>query len=831
MTPNDDRVVNFHTMWIVPEWIRAHCVVPDGHQAGEPYDPVEWQEWFLLNHYRVRSNAPLPTPERPGIGAPAFYYRRSQIVTPQKALAVETPVATPSGWSTMAELRVGDSVFDMHGQPTRVVGKSQVFREDAYAVRFSDDSELIAGPDHVWIVRTDAVPAYFMRLDTLTVRAVLAVGWCETPCGRRIVSIEPVGVRETQCITVESATSSFLAGREMIVTGNSGKGPLSAAQISLEAVGPAQFAGWAEAGDAYDCADHGCRCGWGYEYEPGEPMGTPWPTPLIQVTAFSVEQAANVYDAFKSMVDLGPLGDVLDKPAEDFARLPNGGRIDRVTSSQQSRLGQRVTFVMQDEALALDTPIRTPQGWSTMGALRVGDQVMGSGGQWVNVTKATPVQLGRTCYRVTFPDRTSVVASDGHLWTSLDSMGCVDVRTTGGMFECGGRFHVPVVRTERDRRGCWAAISIERAPSVPARCIAVDSDDRLFVAGESCYLTHNTGIWLAQNKMDKVATTQRRGASGMQGRSVETTNAWNPSEQSVAQKTYEASLRVKDIFRIHPQAPGHLSFTNKAERLQILRHVYKGSHWIDLGSINAEAEEIMISDPAQAERFYGNRIVAGLGQWMSDVTWDKALSDRGLPPPGTPVAVGFDGSDNDDWTAIRCETMDGYRFTPTYGPDDLPTYWNPAEWGGSIPRGEVNAAVDAIASRYVMRRLYADPRDWQSEIGDWALRYGDEVVFEWATYRIAQMHMALTQSHNDYVNGLSTHDACPITREHVIHARKAAKPGDRYILVKAAQHQKIDMAMADTLAHVAAYDLKSRRLWEEPQKKGLTRVKGRTKLR
>jgi hypothetical protein len=46
--------------------------------------------------------------------------------------------------------------------------------------------------------------------------------------------------------------------------------------------------------------DHGCGCGWFYEYEPGEPMGMPWPTPLIQLTAVSSEQVGNVADALRS---------------------------------------------------------------------------------------------------------------------------------------------------------------------------------------------------------------------------------------------------------------------------------------------------------------------------------------------------------------------------------------------------------------------------------------------------------------------------------------------------------------------------------------------------
>ena len=128
-----------------------------------------------------------------------------------------------------------------------------------------------------------------------------------------------------------------------------GKNPLIAAQVCLEGVGPALFAGWAGKDDGYSCAEHGCRCGWEYQYEPGEPMGMRWPTPLIQITAYSEEATENTYDALRPMIEQGPLADLIPKTGEEFIRLPNQGRIDTVTSSAMSRLGQRVTFVPQDE--------------------------------------------------------------------------------------------------------------------------------------------------------------------------------------------------------------------------------------------------------------------------------------------------------------------------------------------------------------------------------------------------------------------------------------------------------------------------------------------------
>ncbi len=72
-----------------------------------------------------------------------------------------------------------------------------------------------------------------------------------------------------------------------------------------------------------------------------------------------------------------------------------------------------------DNCLALDTPIPTPSGWTTMGELRAGDSVFGSDGSVVKVKRASDVFDGRDCYRVGFNDGTSIVADDGHLWQTV----------------------------------------------------------------------------------------------------------------------------------------------------------------------------------------------------------------------------------------------------------------------------------------------------------------------------------------------------------------------------------------------------------------------------
>jgi FtsK/SpoIIIE family/FtsK alpha domain/Ftsk gamma domain/LAGLIDADG-like domain/4TM region of DNA translocase FtsK/SpoIIIE len=75
------------------------------------------------------------------------------------------------------------------------------------------------------------------------------------------------------------------------------------------------------------------------------------------------------------------------------------------------------------KALALDTPIPTPRGWTTMGDVRVGDDVFDERGRPCTVIGATPVMHDRPCYEVGFSDGTVIVADAEHLWRTATVTG------------------------------------------------------------------------------------------------------------------------------------------------------------------------------------------------------------------------------------------------------------------------------------------------------------------------------------------------------------------------------------------------------------------------
>lgn len=98
--------------------------------------------------------------------------------------------------------------------------------------------------------------------------------------------------------------------------------------------------------------------------------------------------------------------------------VPTGfADLDRLTNGLHP--GQMVVVAARPaigKALALDTPLPTPTGWTTMGEVAVGDWLLAADGTPTQVVAATEVMAGRPCYRVVFDDGEAIVADAWHEW-------------------------------------------------------------------------------------------------------------------------------------------------------------------------------------------------------------------------------------------------------------------------------------------------------------------------------------------------------------------------------------------------------------------------------
>jgi deoxycytidine triphosphate deaminase len=78
---------------------------------------------------------------------------------------------------------------------------------------------------------------------------------------------------------------------------------------------------------------------------------------------------------------------------------------------------------LEGKALALDTPVPTPNGWRTMGDLEAGDVVFDETGTPTTIMAVTPPMIGRRCRELIFSDGSRVVADASHQWVTVDKNG------------------------------------------------------------------------------------------------------------------------------------------------------------------------------------------------------------------------------------------------------------------------------------------------------------------------------------------------------------------------------------------------------------------------
>lgn len=67
-----------------------------------------------------------------------------------KGLSLDTRLPTPTGWTTMGEVRVGEVLLDERGAPCTVMGVTETWHRPCYRVEFSDGAEIVTDDTHLW---------------------------------------------------------------------------------------------------------------------------------------------------------------------------------------------------------------------------------------------------------------------------------------------------------------------------------------------------------------------------------------------------------------------------------------------------------------------------------------------------------------------------------------------------------------------------------------------------------------------------------------------------------------------------------------------------------
>ncbi|PZR53133.1 replicative DNA helicase [Xylanimonas oleitrophica] len=178
---------------------------------------------------------------------------------------------------------------------------------------------------------------------------------------------------------------------------------------------------------------------------------------------------------------------------EGMTGVPTGfADLDRLTNGLHP--GQMIVIAARPaigKALALDTALPTPSGWTTMGEVAAGDRLLGADGRPTTVTAVTEVMHGRPCYEVVFDDGTTIVADAEHQWVTSTSGSRLDaeVRTTADIVRS---MDAGVAHTVSTDSAVWKIVDVRPIDSVPVRCVQVDNDEHLYLASRAMIPTHNS---------------------------------------------------------------------------------------------------------------------------------------------------------------------------------------------------------------------------------------------------------------------------------------------------------------------------------------------------
>jgi len=265
------------------------------------------------------------------------------------------------------------------------------------------------------------------------------------------------------------------------------------------------------------------------------------------------------------------------------------------------------------------------------------------------------------------------------------------------------------------------------------------------------------------------------------------TTAYAPGEGSVAEELHDAARKLNGeaaktsrMFFFYRWADTRIKIRNEDGSLNSARlreAIVDASgpvtaQWSDVDGIASLQFLAPGADPEYAERVWLNRLVKRAEIAFDTEAWKRNERLGQKIRDGALVTLAFDGSRGtsdpsrspDHTGLVATEVVSGHQI--------VLGHWDPARWGGRIPRDQVEIAIDDAFARFDVWRLYADPPDWDSEIAAWRGRYGADRVIEWFTWRERPMGFACANFAAAIVSGEVTHDGNPELAAHIGHAHK-----------------------------------------------------------
>jgi hypothetical protein len=306
--------------------------------------------------------------------------------------------------------------------------------------------------------------------------------------------------------------------------------------------------------------------------------------------------------------------------------------------------------------------------------------------------------------------------------------------------------------------------------------------------GEGSFIVADeTEHWKPSNGGVELAATLADNLAKSGSRMLETSNAWVPGAQSVAEDTFEAWLAQEEgrtrgktkILYDATIAPAGTDLADPVSLRAALEHVYADCPWVDVTNI-MERVWSPRARPDDSKRKYLNWPTAAQDSWVAPEEWAK-LPHCKAPEGGTEIVLFFDGSKSRDATALMgCGVESGDVFTlGVWEPD-------PNDDASTVDAADVDRVVINAFATWDVLAFFADVREWESfALTDWPGRYRDDLLV-WAVptgkppqpiawdmrSHSAEFARAAEACHAEIVEGAFAHDGDPRVARHVANARR-----------------------------------------------------------
>lgn len=284
-------------------------------------------------------------------------------------------------------------------------------------------------------------------------------------------------------------------------------------------------------------------------------------------------------------------------------------------------------------------------------------------------------------------------------------------------------------------------------------------------------------------------------------RMLETSNAWEPGDESAAEQSfeiwcaqeegltesempilYDAVIAPPNTSLSDEPGPGEISLTEGLE------WVYQDCPWV-LKNLSAIKEDVWRTpDQASARRFYLNQPTAAKGAWVTPQMWQVLADPERELEDGEDIVMFFDGSKSGDHSAlVGCCMSDGHVFNiGVWVPED------DGDGGTYIDKAAVDNTIRRIKERFNVVAFWADRREWDTFVNvEWPLLFADNnlvppkkratelqtVNFDMSgsnSENLRRFGQAAEQTRDDITNKAFTHDGSGVLSQHVINAHAHA---------------------------------------------------------